>query len=140
MQSEPVICMPTLRRLFRPAFRCGVYEAEDVLAETCSVDLIELEPAPGFRLRETWQRRIINRDPFESMVSANPGLRRVRLGRDYDLFVAVCQKFEDVLYVNAVDGWKDRCKASVCWIDELWAASIPRFCHWMRTLERFDYV
>jgi hypothetical protein len=70
----------------------------------------------------------------------NPGLRKVRLSQEYDLFVAICQFYWDLPYINAIEGWKDHCKTSVCWIDELWAAAIPKFKHFLHALSRFDYV
>src|SRR5439155_25535326 len=29
---------------------------------------------------------------------------------------------------------------SVCWIDEIWAASLPKYRHWLEALNRFDHV
>jgi hypothetical protein len=137
---RPRICMPTWRHFSKEVFRCSLYEAQDVLVETDDVDLISLEPGVGFRWRDRWQKQLAYRDVSERLVLANPGLRRVGLTRDYDLFVAVCQSYEDLPFVNAIDGWKDRCKVSVCWIDEVWAASIHKYRHWMSALRKFDHV
>jgi hypothetical protein len=56
------------------------------------------------------------------------------------LFVAVCQNYWDLLYINAIDGWKDHCQTSVCWIDEMYAAEIPRYKYWLHSLRRFDHI
>jgi hypothetical protein len=137
---EVRICMPSWRRFRRDAFRCSLYEAEDVLAEVADVDMICLEPGDGFQWRNRWQARLAFRDLSESLILLNPGLRRVRLTRDYDLFVAVCQSYEDLLYINAIDGWKDRCGITVCWIDEIWACSLHKYRHWLSALNQFDHV
>ena len=84
--------MPTLRSILRQAFRCGLYEAQDVLVATNDVDLIDLQPGPLFRLRELWQKRLLWRGVLPGLASVNPGLQRVRLTQDYDLFIAVCQR------------------------------------------------
>jgi hypothetical protein len=42
--------------------------------------------------------------------------------------------------VNAIEGWKNHCGISVCWIDEMWAAEIPLFKYWLHWLSQFDYV
>jgi hypothetical protein len=34
----------------------------------------------------------------------NPGPQRVRLTEDYDLFVAVCQGYLDLPFINAIEG------------------------------------
>lgn len=134
------ICMPSTRSISREAFQSSLYEAQDVLAQTSEVDLIDLQPARAFRARDRWQRRLLFRGVSSNLASLNPGLQRVRLTRDYDLFVAVCQNFWDLLYINAIDGWQERCKTSVCWLAELWASDIPMGRHVLRRLRSFDHV
>jgi hypothetical protein len=132
--------MPTTRTFARRAFQCGLYEAQDVLCEADDVDLIPLRPRTGFQLKQHWQRRLLYRDVSKRLIYANPGLERVRLTRDYDLFVAVCQNYWDLLYLNAIEGWKDRCRTSVIWIDEIWAALIPSYKYWLHALTQFDHI
>src|SRR5262245_60417967 len=134
------VCMPTMRSLSREAFQSGLYEAQDVLAEAADVDLIDLQAGGAFRLRDRWQRRLLFRGVSSGLVSMNPGLQRARLTRDYDLFIAVCQNFWDLLYINAIDGWKERAKVSVCWLGEIWAADIPVCRALLRRLQSFDHV
>jgi len=132
--------MPTGRYFRKKIFHCAHYEAQDVLAEVDDVDLICLEPRRGYEFRELWQRRLMYRDVSRRVVFANPGLRSVRLDREYDLFLARCQTYKDLLDVNAIEGWKGRCKTSVCWIDEMWAALIPEQKYWLHALRQFDHV
>lgn len=134
------VCMPTTRTFARRAFQCGLYEAQDILCQTDDVDLICLEPERGFQFKQYWQRRLLYRDVSKRLINRNPGLKRVRLTRDYDLFVAVCQNYWDLLYINAIDGWKDHCKTSIIWLDEIWAALIPQYKYWLHALARFDHV
>ena len=122
------------------AFQCGHLEAQDVLAGCDDVDLIGLEAEPSFRWKLPWLRRLMYRDLSRRLAYANPGLKRVRLVEAYDLLVVMCQGYWESLYVNAIDGWKDHCRTSVCWIDELYAADLPRFKHWLPALRRFDHV
>jgi len=137
---RPRICMSTLRNLTSRAFRSALYEAEDVLAEIDAVDLICLEAGQGLRIKESWLRWPLYHDLSRKLIFLNPGLRKVRLSQEYDLFVAVCQDFWDLPYINAIDGWRDRCKTSVCWIDEMWAASISGFKYCLHALSRFDHI
>src|ERR1700690_3465357 len=138
--ARPRICMPTARNFTKRVFQCGFYEAQDILQEVADVDLICLEPKPGFRFTEKLQRRLLYRDISKKLIYANPGLRTVKLTGEYDLFVSHCQTYWDFLYINAIDGWKDHCKTSICWIDELWASAIPLYKYWIHALSRFDYV
>ena len=70
----------------------------------------------------------------------NPGLKKVRLTQEYDLFLANCQHYWDLLYINAIEDWKSHCKVSVCWIEEMWSAVMPGYKQWLHALNQFDYV
>src|SRR5258705_1599938 len=139
---RPRVLVPSARDFTRRAFQCGLYEAQDVLCEVDDVELLRLHPRPGpaFPLRERWQRRLLYRDVSRKLVFANPGLERVRLTQDYDLFVAVCANYWDLLYLNAIEGWKDRCRVSVCWLDEMWLSEIPGYKVWLDVLSQLDPV
>ena len=138
--GSPRICMPTWRNFTRKAFRCALYEAQDVLAEHDDVDLIPLNTAWGAWFDEYWLRTPLYYDVSRKLISANPGLKKVRLSKDYDVFIAVCNTLWDLPYINAIERWRDHCRISVCWIDELWATEVPNFKYWLHALRQFDYV
>ena len=132
--------MPTLRQFAKKAFHAGIYEGQDVLVDVDDVDLISLQPGRGFEHRDKWFRKLLFRDPTSTFTLRNPGLCKVKLTREYDLFLAVCQNYWDLIYVNAVDGWKDKCRVSACWIDEMWIADLPEVKILRDALDRFDYL
>jgi hypothetical protein len=139
--TSPRICMPTWRNFKKHAYRCGLYEAQDVLVEIDDVDLIRLDITTwGAWLGEYWLRRPLYHDRSSKLIFANPGLKRVRLSKDYDVFIVVCATFEDLPYINAIERWRDHCKTSVCWLDELWVSEIPNYKYWLPALGQFDYV
>ena len=138
--GSPRICMPTWRNFRKNAYRCGLYEAQDVLAEIDDVDLIPIEENWAARLDEYWLRTPLYHDVSGKLIRANPGLKKVRLSKDYDLFVAVCATFWDLPYINAIERWKDHCKVSVCWLDELWVSDLSDYKYWLPALRQFDYV
>jgi Glycosyl transferases group 1 len=137
---NPRIFMPTARGFKKKAFYCAQYEAQDVLLDVDDVDLVHLKPGRGYKFKEAWQRRLLFRDITRKLIFANPGLHKVRLTQDYDLFLVMCQMEHDFLNISAIDGWQDRCRTSVCWIQEMWAAGIPSFKYWIHSLRRFDHV
>ena len=134
------VCMPTWRDFNKGAFQCGLYEAQDIIAETDAVDVITLKAKPGLRSREQWQKNLVYHDPSGTLMYMNPGLKRVRLVGEYQLFIVVCQNLRELLYVNAIDGWREQCRKSICWIDEMWASAVPRYKRWLRALEQFDHI
>lgn len=134
------ICLPTARRFKKKAFNCGHYEAQDVLREIADVELIELDVSPGYEFKEALQRRLLYRDITRHLIFRNPGLKKVRLKKDYDLFLGLCQTQHDILSLNAIEGWRDHCGVSAIWLDELWVANLPRYKYWIHILNEFDYV
>lgn len=139
-ENRPRICMPTSRNISRRAFQCALYEAQDVLLETDDVELVGPKPGWGFDFKQRWQRRLLYRDLTRRLIYQNPGLHRISLNREYDLFLVVCQNYWDLLYINAIEGWRDHCKTSVCWLDELWVSELPQFKYWLHVLNQFDHV
>ena len=132
--------MPSFSAFARQVFRTGLYEAQHVLVSCDDVDVIPLEPSNASRVTQTALRRLVYHDISRKLVSLNPGLRPVRLTKDYELFLVHCNFLEDVWYANAIQGWRDHCKTSICWIDELWSNSVPHLEYWLPVLSRFDYV
>jgi hypothetical protein len=138
--ATPRICMPTWRNFNKSAFRCGLYEAQDILVENDDVDLVHLDMSWGAWFKETSLRRPLYHDVSKRLIYANPGLRKMRLAADYHVFIAVCDVWTDIPCVNAIERWRDHCKISICWVDEMWAAAIPRYKYWLHALSQFDYV
>jgi Glycosyl transferases group 1 len=137
---SPRICMPTWRNFAKHVYRCGLYEAQDVLVEIDDVDLIHLDMTWGARVDEYWLRTPLYHDPFGKLIFRNPGLRKVRLSKNYDVFIAVCATFWDLPYINAIERWRDHCEIAVCWLDELWLSTIADYKYWLPALKQFDYV
>src|SRR5580658_9907194 len=137
---KPRICMPSGRNFKKEAFLCGHYEAQDVIMEVDDVDLICLEPGPSYEFKDKWQRKLMFRDFTGRLILMNPGLQKVRLTREYDVFLVRCQTEKDLPDANAIEGWREHCKTSVCWIDELWAAQIPQNKNCLHVFKQFDHI
>lgn len=134
------ICMPTWRTFARAPFQCYRYEAQDVLCSCDSVDLIPIEATRSLPRRERLLRRLMWYPSGRTAVRINPGLREVRLQQTYEMFVAVCESWWDLLYINAVKGWEKQCRVSVLWLDELFVGMLRKYRHWLPSLNRFDCV
>src|SRR3982751_6463075 len=80
--GTPSICMPTWRNFNRNGYRCGLYEAQDVLVQNDDVDLVHLDMSWGAWFKETSLRRPLYHDPSRRLIYANPGLKKMRLTRN----------------------------------------------------------
>jgi hypothetical protein len=134
------ILMPTWRRFSAPAFRGGLFEAQDVFVEIDDIDLLGIESGPNWQSWEKWLRRFLWRDVSRRLIYVNPGLQPVSLKQDYELLVVLCQQWYELLYLNAVQGWRDRCRTAICWLDEVYATDLPGSRYWLKALNQFDHI
>jgi len=134
------VLMPTWRRFSAPAFRGGLFEAQDVFTEIDEVDLLCIEAGPTWQSRERWLRQFLWRDISRRLIYVNPGLQPVSLQQDYELLVVLCQQWYELLYLNAVQGWRDRCKTAICWLDEVYTADLQGSRYWLKALNQFDHI
>ncbi len=134
------ICMLTARNFVRYAFRCGNYEGEDVLLEIDDVDLVHLRATSSSPLRKNIHKRIVWNDFTGKAVLMNMAFGATKLSGNYELFIVYLPLMQDLTHVPAIRGWKTRCRTSICWIDEVWAADVPKLGPWLSALESFDHV
>ena len=137
---RPRICMLTARGFSHQAFMGAIYEGQDVLLDIDDVDLICPRPGRVGQLRQSIQQRIVWHDFTRTLVFANMAFEPIRLTQEYDLFVAYFPLPRDLIQIPAVQGWKDYCRTSVCWIDEMYATDIPMLKYWLPALSHFDHI
>jgi len=117
-------------------FRLSLYEFEDIICQVDSVDLVSPTPTGSFGYRS----RIASRLASTFKTSINPGVAPAKVTRDYDLFVAVVQFPKDLLNIEYFKGWKDRCRTSVCCLNEVWVRDIAQIPYYLHLLSQFDHV
>jgi Glycosyl transferases group 1 len=138
---KPRICVLTARGLSHQVFMTAGYEAEDILLEIDDAELIYLRPRRGYGFRQRTHARLVWHDFTKSLVFANAAFEPVKLTKEYDLLVAYLpNKIEHLLHFAAVRGWKDYCRTSVCWIDEIYASDIPSIKYWLPALTQIDHI
>ena len=138
--SRARVLLVSLRRLTTHAAWCSNYEFEDVIRAVDDVDVLELEPAPHFELRKHIARSVAWRSRYRTFTNLNPGVKAVKLARDYDVLVFVCMNVWDLLYLNAVTNWKTCGKVKLCYIGEIYAGQTVELEHLLRRLEDFDQI
>jgi hypothetical protein len=131
------ILMFSQRNIYEPeVWRCSFFEFEGILQQIDSVEMLAPNPKKWFKLG----KRIAMRIGRDSTFVLNPGIPKIRLDKYYDLFFAVCEKPSELLNVNAVMGWKDYCRTSICWLPELWVKEMSVLKSSLEVLSKFDYV
>lgn len=138
--SRARVLLVTLRRLTTHAAWCSNFEFEDVIRAVDDVDVLELEPAHHFELRQHVARSIAWRSRYRAFTDLNPGVKPVKLNRDYDVLVFVCMNVWDLLYLNAISNWQTQCRVKLCYMGEIYAAQTAKLQHLLRRLQDFDHI
>jgi hypothetical protein len=119
----------------RLPFRCAHFEFEDVIAQIDSVELL----APHFEI-STRRHALAKQLAYHIPIALNPGIGRASFKADYDLFLAICGDPTDLLRINSLGNWREKCRKAVCLIDELWVKQMAPYRNYLRMLENFDHV
>lgn len=131
------VLMFSQRNIYKPeAWRCSFAEFEKIVQQIDSVDMLAPKPGKYFQLRRNNAQRI---GKFLTIV-LNPGIPRMSLDQEYDLFLAVCEKPSELLIVDVLKGWKEKCRTSVCWLPEFWIKDIPFHKSAIKILSKFDHI
>jgi hypothetical protein len=122
------------------------YEFEDVIAEVDAVRLLTPGLKPTSDLRKLGQDAIhlawksvlalTQRSPNDKPPLMLPGT----LDEDYDLLFAVFHFPQDLAHLDAVRGWRKRCRKAVCFIVELWTPEVRDYRSYLELLRDFDHV
>jgi hypothetical protein len=120
----------------------AIYEFEDLIASFAPTDLIAYTQAPD------WPRRVYN---LASRLTRSPRLARlitpkpqsaVTLQQDYDLFVVIFRNIFEILALDSLPNWRQRCRQAVCVIVESW--NNPQWLgqrqHLLAPLKQFDQI
>jgi hypothetical protein len=132
----------SMREFNYDAFRSPEFEFEDAI---CNFSHGELHfPKFDSSRNQQLRKRLVN---FLAIKSGQKDLLKSgctpsKIEGNYDLFFFICQHFWDITTVNSIQGWRDKCKKSVVWIDEIWIKELSdrkvKLC--LEILQNFDYV
>ena len=135
--SKSRICVYSQRQLQKWFSACSDYEFEDLLCEFDDADILTAQPSYGYKIKRKISNRLIC---HASVPFVNPGVRKSRISRDYELFFAKFLTLRDLLSLNAVKEWRKRCRVAICWLAELWVSDVPECKGYAKILSQFDYV
>jgi len=125
------------RNIYKPdVWRAGSREFEAIIQEVDEVDVLAPGRGRWFEQRRNYAQRVWKYSHF----ILNPGIQRTRLNKYYDLMFVICEGPLEVLHVNAIKGWKDYCKTSICLLTEFYQKNIPIYKSSLEVLAKFDHV
>ncbi len=141
-RKEPRILVVSMRGFHSEAFRSAEYEFEDVISTFDYADL--LSPVYLSGLKSKVIKKVANYAGLALGQSKllHSGCQESFIDKEYDLLFFICQHFWDITCINAIKGWREKCKKAVLWIDEIWAKEIENYktalC--LNLAKNFDYI
>jgi hypothetical protein len=139
LRSQSRVLILSLRNIISHVSRCTGYEFEDAILNFDAVDL--LTPTFNFSWFEITRRLSKNMGNLVGNGKLfNPLLNKTLIEKEYDLFFFFCQYPYDLLCLNSIKGWREKCKKAVIWLDELWAKDVHKWKVMLRLLDDFDCI
>jgi hypothetical protein len=115
------------------------YEFEDIVTGLTGADRVDVTRLELLELERRLYKALARLSPSASLaLRATPRLAGLRLERTYDLFLAVFNHSYEVFAVNAVPGWRKRCRHAVCVISEAVKGELPGYL--LESLADFDHL
>ncbi len=141
LKSSRSTCVLSLRGIDPSVSRCAAFELEDVVCAVEGADLLAPRPLPGKGQPSRVLDIIDRRTPWT--VTVKPKLDPIRVERDYDLALVVVQTLDDLDHLRLFEGWREKSRTAICYLEEEYRAWISRYTGRnspLRRLKDFDYV
>lgn len=137
--TTPRVLVISQRQLEPHVSWASSYEFEDVVCVVDAADLVAVEPV--HRTAPHWVNRVLSKLERQGgvRVSRIGGQKKINITNAYDLLFVPLAGPQDVEILDAVEGWQDRCRIKVCWIQELWS-SMLRYPKLLAPLQQFDHI
>ncbi|MBF2018423.1 MAG: glycosyltransferase [Rivularia sp. T60_A2020_040] len=141
-QQQPRILIISMRGFHSEAFRSAEYEFEDVISNFDYADLLSPIHVSNFKSQIIKKAANCAGSIFGQSKLLHSGCKELVIDKEYDLLFFICQHFWDMTCINAIKGWRDKCKKAVLWIDEIWAKEVenPKTALCLKLAKDFDYI
>lgn len=138
--EQPRVLLVSMRHLKLHVSRSAPYEFEDIICSCDNVDLVT--PTFNPELFKITNKIANNAVKILKKAEFVPSLLNYKLEvkKQYDIFFFFCQSIQDILVLNSIKGWRDKCRYAVCWLDEIWLKDIDASQAQLRLLKNFDHV
>jgi len=143
LEPESRVLLMSQRNLDLKVYQCWMYEFEDIISELDSVDI--LAPTKSHPSKST---QLI--DKSFNKASRLFGLHNYpkiyipdqEVKNDYELFFGIFLFPSQLLYLNSLKGWKERCEKKVCYLGEVWTKDLdnPQIRAYLKLLKDFDHI
>jgi hypothetical protein len=119
-------------------------EFEDVIGTIDTVDTLA-PVAPPRGAQQDLPHRILRK--LKTSINSyiingrlKPEFNNIILDKEYDLLFFICRSPLDLICLQALQHWREKCQKAVCWLDEVWVKSLENSRGELELLKQFDGV
>lgn len=121
------------------AANCCIYEFEDLLGELEEADLYVPSKEHGLpRKIYRTAKYITNSDCLAKAIAPFP--KELTLDREYDLLFAVLDNPWQMHLLEAIAGWREKCRHTACYIAEMWQPDLNNWRLLKEPWQNFDRI
>lgn len=129
----------SVRELQTQVANACLYEFEKIICDIEGVDFfIPHREFPISRKIYRLAKYLTKSDSIASTITPFPNA--IALEQEYDLLFAVLDNPWQMYMVNAIKGWRDRCKLAACYIGELWEKELDNWRLLQEPFKSFDHI
>jgi hypothetical protein len=133
------ILMLSMRRVSDSVGFCALYEFENIVAELLGADVSYVSNIDGLDFGRQVYKAVRYLTRSTSVAErVRPGFGSVPLRRDYDVFLPFFNHPHELYALNAIAGWRDRCRFAACYLGEAYNSDLPRYL--VELLRSFDHI
>jgi hypothetical protein len=127
----------SLRNLRKDVYRCFDYEFEDVIAEIDEADFY-LPELKYQSLHLSYFTELASRKTLG--IPWNPAFKLPKIEHNYEIFFAMLMFSFDLEVLLRMPDWRKNVGYSICYIDELFVASLTQYSSFLGVLRKFDCI
>jgi Glycosyl transferases group 1 len=137
--GESRVVLLSMRHLSRLVGYCAAYELEDIVAEVTGAEVVAPADLRGLDFsRRVYKATRLLTGSRRLAESLRPHAAARELTRNHDLFLAVFNHPYELFALNAIAGWRERCRVAACYLVEAWEGGLPTYL--LELLRGFDHV
>ena len=141
IEKSPRILVVSVRGFRFQAANCCIYELEDLLTDLESAQLYTPIPEPNFQLARKIYRTTKYIGGSNSLASSiAPFPQKLTLEGEYDLLFAVLDNPWQFHLLNTIQGWRDKCRHTACFITEMWQPDLKIKRLFKEPWNHFDHI
>jgi hypothetical protein len=136
------------KNITKKTFQCLIYECEDVLSQFQPTEILAPEKINESdavqNLRTSVNRlafKLAKVNHFADRVNLiNTNIDKTVLEQEYNLLFTFILNTEEIVALNSVKNWRDKCRQAVCYIAEIWPTNLDTMHRYRYLFQSFDAI